>query len=79
MSRELEVIKEDYVRSYSYMICQKLFELAPDIAKREFGTIENCIREVQDDAREWFEKCESKTFFNINFLLLLEGGIYADR
>jgi len=56
MGRELEVIKEDYVRSYSYMICQKLFELAPDIAKREFGSIENCIREVQDDAREWFEK-----------------------
>jgi len=52
----LKVIKEDYVRTYSLRICQALFQLFPDEAKRAFGSIENCVKEVQDDAEKWFEK-----------------------
>ena len=55
-SELLRVIKEDYVKSYSYKICQKLFELYPEEARKAFGSLEGCIREVQDDAERWFEK-----------------------
>jgi hypothetical protein len=52
----LEAIKRDYVQTYSWKICQKLFELYPDEARKHFGSIEGCVKEVMDDAEKWFEK-----------------------
>jgi len=52
----LEAIKRDYVNTYSTRICYFLFNAFPEEAKQAFGSIENCIKEVADDAEVWFEK-----------------------
>ncbi|MCI4436122.1 MAG: hypothetical protein JHC33_04845 [Ignisphaera sp.] len=51
-----EAIKKDYVNTYAYRICNFLSQLDPDTFKREFGSIENCVKEVVDDAEVWFNK-----------------------
>jgi len=51
-----DAIKRDYVSTYAYRICDFLQRLDPDTFKREFGSIENCVREVADDAEIWFNK-----------------------
>jgi len=58
-------IKEDYVKSYSYAICQVLQNLYPDEFAKTFGSIENCVREVVDDASVWFEKWRQNYFTGI--------------
>lgn len=52
----LEAIKKDYVQTYSYRICSFLAQAFPDEFKQHFGSIENCVREVADDAEVWFDK-----------------------
>jgi len=52
----LEAIKKDYVNTYAYRICDFLFRIDPEKAKAEFGSIENCVKEVVDDAEVWFNK-----------------------
>jgi len=52
----LESIKRDYVISYAYGICEALRSINPDLFNKEFGSIENCVKAVQDDAELWFEK-----------------------
>jgi len=55
--RELfEAIKKDYVNTYAYGICDALRRLDPEAFNREFGSMENCIKAVQDDAEQWFNK-----------------------
>jgi hypothetical protein len=55
--RELfEAIKKDYVNTYAYRICEFLSRLDPETFNKEFGSIENCVKEVVDDAEVWFEK-----------------------
>jgi hypothetical protein len=55
--RELfEAIKKDYVNTYAYRICAFLEKLDPETFKREFGSMEGCVREVVDDAEVWFNK-----------------------
>jgi len=54
--RLFESIKKDYVQTYAYRICQFLFTLYPDKAREVFGSLENCVREVSDDAEVWFDK-----------------------
>ncbi|RLC36593.1 hypothetical protein DRH29_04260 [candidate division Kazan bacterium] len=49
-------IKADYVNTYAYRICSFLFTLYPEEARRVFGDIEGCVREVKDDAEVWIEK-----------------------
>lgn len=52
----LESIKRDYVNTYSWRLCSFLFSAFPNEAKQHFGSIENCVKEVADDAEQWFEK-----------------------
>jgi hypothetical protein len=55
--RELfEAIKKDYVNTYAYRICSFLARLDPETFKREFGSVEGCVKEVVDDAEVWFNK-----------------------
>jgi len=51
-----QAIKEDYVKSYAYKICDVIRRLDPDRFAKEFGSIDNCVREVVDDASAWFDK-----------------------
>ena len=55
-----EEIKRDYVQSYAYGICQFLQRLAPDEFNKVFGSLENCVREVVDDAELWIEQWPEK-------------------
>ncbi|MEM1560117.1 MAG: hypothetical protein QXN35_01030 [Ignisphaera sp.] len=52
----IEAIKRDYVQTYSYRICQFIFNTFPEEARKHFGSVENCVKEVADDAEVWFEK-----------------------
>jgi hypothetical protein len=65
-SREVfEAIKKDYVNTYAWRICSFLFTLYPDEAKRTFGSIEGCVKEVVDDAEVWFDKWVPNYFSGI--------------
>jgi len=52
----IRAIKQDYVNSYSYAICDALRRADPDTFNKVFGSLENCVKEVMDDASVWFEK-----------------------
>ena len=51
-----KAIKSDYVKTYSYRICQVLQRIDPETFSKEFGSLDNCVKEVADDAEVWFEK-----------------------
>jgi len=63
--RWFQAIKEDYTKSYSYAICDVLRRLYPEEFAKTFGSMENCVREVADDAGTWFEKWKPNYFRGI--------------
>jgi len=52
----LKMIYEDYARTYAMQICEAMREIDPDRFAQLFGSLENCIREVYDDAIQWIQK-----------------------
>jgi len=64
-SEMLRQIYEDYARTYAYRICTAMQMIDPERFRELFGSFENCVREVYDDAIQWIKKWGPNWFSGI--------------
>jgi len=71
-SPTVELIEEDYKRSYAYKVCNFLATNYPDEFRRNFASMEECVAQASQSADLWFDKW--KINYPTGVLAAIKGG-----
>jgi hypothetical protein len=71
-SPTVELIEEDYKRSYAYKVCNFLATNYPEEFRRNFASMEECVAQASQAADLWFDKW--KVNFPQGIFAAIKGG-----